>query len=215
VKVIFYVLECMDYEFLQECNTPTIDSLNPHPAYSYGCTTVASVPALLTGYTPICKIAPSCPHNTIPKKYLKRSPFFINNFKEKYLYIPNGWVWWLLKPYLSNLMPKLKKWHERFNTREMIEDFKRRPKGENYLAYFHVMETHPPFLEGLKQVKSGSPEWLERRIKALELADRNLKLLLEEDYDLLIVTADHNLWHDITHPKGFEVFIAIDSRLPP
>jgi len=208
LRVIFYVLECMDYNYLKECNTPNIDSLNPHPAISFGATTVASVPALLTGYIPMCKMSESCPHNALLQKYLKRSPFFINNFKERFLYIPNGWVWWFLKPHLLNVMPYLKVWHKHFNTRRMIEHFKRLPKGKSYLAYFHVMETHPPFLEGAEQIHPNSEVWWSRRKRAVELADLNLKLLLDEDYDLLVVTADHNVEHDVPSELAYEVFIA-------
>jgi len=217
MKVVFYVLECLDYEYLRYCNTPNIDSLNPHPALSFGATTAAAVPALLTGYTPTCIVDRKCPHNTIPRKLIRRTPFFLKeHFKNNvYLYIPNGWTWQFLKPYLTPLMPKLKKWHYKFNTKEMIEDFLERKKPETYFAYFHVMETHPPFLDGTRtDIKPGSPEWWQRRRKAVELADKYLEPLLEmDDLDLLVVCADHNIAHDISTCKGLEVFIAIKSKM--
>jgi len=106
-------------------------------------------------------------------------------------------------------MRKLLKWHERFNTKEMIEDFLHRVKGSHYFAYFQVMETHPPFLDGTEEVKPGSPEYYERRRRAVELADQYLKPLLNLDLDLLVVTADHHIIHYFSHPEASKTFIAI------
>jgi len=210
MKVVFYVLECMDYEYLMSCNAPVIKSLKPHPAYSYGATTAAAVHALLTGYTPTCAASPQCPHTQRPRKMIPPEPFFLKKFKQLFLYIPNGWVFQFVQPYMKNLMPRLLEWHKVFNTKAMVEDFISRSKSDDYFAYFQVMETHPPFLEGLKEVKPSSPEWDARRRKAVEIADKCLELLLSVDYDLLVVCADHNIRHDFAHPDGYKVFIATD-----
>jgi len=215
LRVILYVLECLDYEYLKTCRTPNINSLNPHPAISFGATTVASIPALLTGYFPICTVNPECPHNTVPRKLVPRHPYFLRKYfgGHVYLYIPNGWVWDLLGSWLDPLMPKLKKWWERFNTQEMVEDFLTHYKNNrDYFVYFHVMETHPPFLEGVKEVKAGSEEWWVRRRKAVELADKILQPLLDLDFDLLIVCSDHNIQHDVASPEGFRTFIGMKTK---
>jgi len=214
MKVVFYVLECLDFQYLQTCRTPNIDYLNPHPALSFGATTSAAIPALLTGYLPTCTVDANCPHNTIPEELLPRDPYFLKkHFKENvYLYIPNGWVWGLIGSLLKPMMPKLKKWWESFNTAEMVDDFIKLHKGGNFFAYFHVMETHPPFLEGRKKVEFGSEEWLKRRKKGVELADESLKPLLGLDLDLLVVCSDHNLRHDVSSASALNTFIGTKYR---
>lgn len=54
VRIVLVAVECLEYDFLKECNTPNIDRLGPHPAITMGGCTRASVPALLGGILPRC-----------------------------------------------------------------------------------------------------------------------------------------------------------------
>jgi len=74
MKVVFFVLECTEYDFLQKCHTPNIKSVEIHPAWSWGRMTRASVPALLGGLLPEC-IHKGCYHNKVAKKLV--NPFFL------------------------------------------------------------------------------------------------------------------------------------------
>lgn len=213
---IIICLECLDYEYLKQCNTPNIDSLTPHPALSYGATTRASVPAILGGMLPICKIQ-GCPHVEQAKKMV--DALLLTKYYTKghlFLYVPNGWVYELLKAYMTpEFREKWWFWHNHHHlqpTKLMIEDFLQRlPKLKKpYFAYFHCMETHPPFYPPgeVKYYPAGSAEWWRRRKKAVEYVDKIIKPLLEVDCDDLVVTADHNIRHDVPHPDGLNVFIA-------
>jgi len=203
MKVIVVVIECLEYSFLEECNTPNIDELRPHPAVSYGCTTRAAVPAILGGFLPECIY--KCDYHT----FKWQNPFFLTDLKRKtnlLLYINNGWAFELL----ANFMPEwLRKknldWHDRhadLPTKEMIDDFLSRSL-DSYFAYFHVMETHPPFY-----TPSGSHD----RKEAVEWVDTQIGRLVELDYDCLVVCSDHALEHDVAGSAGLKSFIAADVR---
>ena len=214
-KRIVICLECTSYDFLKKCHTPNIDSLNPHPAKSLGGITRAAVPWLLGGFLPHCEV-PGCPHN----KGLRWSrPFYLTEWKEKsnlFLYVPNGWVLEFLSPFMTpEFRKKILYWHDRHAeqpTGQMIEDFLQiEPKLENgYFAYFHCMETHPPFYPPgpVKEEKPGSPEWWERRKRAVEYVDEAIAPLLKLDVDDLIVTADHNIAYGDWNEDWFSVFLA-------
>jgi len=219
-KRIIVCLECTSYEFLKKCNTPNIDSLNPHPAKSLGGMTRAAVPWLLGGFLPHCEI-PGCPHN----KGLRWSrPFYLTEWKEKssgvFLYVPNGWVLEFLTPFMTpEFRRKILYWHDRHAeqpTGQMIEDFLQiEPKLKNgYFAYFHCMETHPPFYPPGEQVKEGEPveERMRRRKLAVEYVDRAISPLLKLDVDDLVITSDHNLAHGSWNEDWFSVFLATRIR---
>jgi len=218
---IIICLECIDYAYLKECHTPNIDSLNPHPAISYGAITRAAVPAILGGLLPVCTID-GCYHREQIKNW--SNPFFLTHYKEKghlFLYVPNGWVYEYIRHFMT---PEFKKkwwfWHNNHHlqpTKLMVEDFlEQLPKLEKpYLAYFHCMETHPPFYPPgpVKELPAGSPEWWERRKKAVEFVDQAIKPLLEIDCDDLIIIADHNIgFGKPLNPNYFNVFIATRVR---
>jgi hypothetical protein len=189
-----------------KCNVPNIKSLNPHPAKSYGRTTRASVAALLGGFLPTC-LVPNCYHNRIKLE----NPFFLTDLKKKteiFLYVPNGWIMEFLKPFMPGwLWNKMVFYNKNgFNSEEMIKDFLNK-KPENYFAYFHIMETHPPFFTGTGECPRGE-EFTETRRKAVEYVDKIIKPLIEIDGNV-IVTSDHALGHNAyNYESGLDVFIA-------
>lgn len=217
MRVILVAVECLEYDFLKECNTPNIDSLNPHPAMSYGSTTRAAVPAILGGLIPEC----ICRCEEHKLKWV--NPFFLTDLKRKtnlLLYINNGWVFELLTPFMPPwLRQKNLEWHQRHNycpTEEMIDDFISRNLN-NYFAYFHVIETHPPFYVPATKGKSVGEvnkykTYNERRKEAVEWVDSQIGRLMELDYDAMVICADHALDHSFADDRGFRSFIACDIR---
>jgi len=203
-------MECLSYDFLDKCRTPNIKSLNPHPATAYGTVTRASVPALLGGLLPVCRIE-SCEHRRIAKEW--HDPFLLSKYKRKghlLLYIPNGWIYELIRPFIDlQFREKLLKWSNHLDelpTKEMIKDFLGMlPELEKpYFAYFQCMETHPPFF---------SPEGSGDRKRAVEYIDEVIEPLLELDCEI-VVTSDHD-FHTYgsmdNEGKHLEVFIATKS----
>jgi len=96
----------------------------------------------------------------------------------------------------------------------MIEDFLEKVYTLNkpYFAYFHCMETHPPFYPPGwdKKEKPGSPaEWVAKRKAAIEFVDKVIEPLLKIECDDLVITADHNIEHDLPNTKALNVFIAM------
>jgi len=201
------VIECLEYDFLEKCNTPNIDSLNPHPAKSYGRTTRAGVGALLGGILPTCLVK-GCFHNTIRLQ----NPFFLTNIKKKadvYLYMPNGWFLEFLLPFMPEWQRKMMLEYNRkgFDTKAMIDDFLNR-KSENYFAYFHVMETHPPFFKGTDPELPKREGHEKVRREAVEYVDKIIKPLIDLDCRL-VVTSDHAFGHrPENYNTGLDVFIA-------
>lgn len=191
-KRVIVVIEYLSYDYLQKCNTPNIDSLDPHPAWSQGSTTRASVAAILGGFLPICAVK-GCYHQKLFNKWTY--PYTLTDYREKnalFLYVPNGWVLELLESYIRpDLKPLIQKWLSYHDTRDMINDFlsrKEKRDGKGYYAYFHVMETHPPYYPEERGIEDRE----ERRKAAVEYVDRILKPLIDLDCDDLIVTSDHN-----------------------
>jgi len=171
VRVVLVAVECLEYDFLKECNTPNIDKLNPHPAVSMGGTTRAAVAAILGGILPKCVV-----HEVeIDRSYIEKgigltderrrtaceehkfnwtNPFFLTRLKEKtnlLLYICNGWALEYLLPFMPDWLKDLNmRMHDRHSdlpTEHYINDFLSRVKNgmNNYFVYIHVQETHPPF----------------------------------------------------------------------
>lgn len=221
---IMFVFECLEYEFLKECNTPNLDSLNPHPALSYGATTTASVPALLHGFLPVCTID-GCWHRDIAWQ----NPFFLENRRREgklLLYINNGWAFESTLHFVDKeLKLKLLKWHnehEKCPTRLMVSDFIEKAKQyDRYFCYIHGIESHPPFYTPDTvnwSIEERKKHREELRVKAVEFLDKQLGRIMDEvDYDMLIVTSDHALGHDWREAvKGnvnpYKVFIAVDMR---
>ena len=106
MRTILVAIECCEYEWLKKVNTPNIDSLElgPHPAYSFGATTRAAVPALLGGFLPKCTIN-DCAHN----KVRWTNPFFLTSLKKitnLYLGVPNGWALEYLLPFMNDDLRK-------------------------------------------------------------------------------------------------------------
>jgi len=221
-KGIIFVFECLEYDFLKECNTPNLSDLNPHPALSYGATTTAAVPALLHGFLPICTID-KCWHRDLNWQ----DPFFLSHRKREgtlLLYVNNGWAFESILHFVDEeFKQKLLKWHdehEKCPTRFIVSDFIKRVKNiDKYFCYIHAIESHPPFYtpntinwsdEMRKEYKD------ELRIKAIEFIDEQLGRIMDEvDYDILIVTSDHALVHDWREVdekmNPYNVFIAIDK----
>jgi len=206
MRTIMICIECLEHDFLMKCNAPNIKSLDPHPAKSYGRTTRAAVGALLGGFLPTCTI-PNCFHNKIRLE----SPFFLTDLKRKtnlFLYMPNGWFMEFLKPFMPNWLWDMMVYFNRngFDSRKMIEDFLSR-KPTNYFAYFHIMETHPPFFDGTGPCPKGK-EFVETRKRAVEYVDKIIKPLIDLDCNL-IVTSDHAMGHGMfEHETAWNVFIA-------
>lgn len=206
MKTIMICIECLEYSFLMECNAPNIKSLDPHPAKSYGRTTRAAVAALLGGILPTCLI-PDCPHNKINIT----NPFFLTDLSRKtniFLYMPNGWFMEFLKPFIQpQLWEKLMHYNRYgFNSKSMIEDFLQKNPG-NYFAYFHIMETHPPFFSGTAPTPKGE-EFTATRRRAVEYVDEIIKPLIDLDCNL-IITSDHGIDHGIfNYETALNVFIA-------
>jgi len=216
MKVVFFVLECTEYDFLQECYTPNIKSVEIHPAWSWGRMTRASVPALLGGLLPEC-IYKGCYHNKVAKKLV--NPFFLTDLKRKgiptLLYVANGWVMEFLKPFIPDWLWKMlnRQNTEGFNTKEFIDDFlSREPSLNDYFTYFHVQETHPPFFSGTDTELPKREGFDNIRQKAVEYADNLFKPLLNLNLDLLVVTSDHHILHDYWHPRSYDVFIGMKGK---
>lgn len=194
----------------------------PHPAMARGITTAAAMGAFAKGMLPIC-LHRDCSHNDINWQ----DPFFLKNMREKtnfLAYVPNGWGMSFFLPYADEeLKKKNLKWHENHEnlpSEEMVDDFIERDL-DNYFAYFHLMEPHPPFFhpdwKGMSPGEiSDSPETPNpptRRKMAVEWADENVVgRLLEQDYDELVVTSDHPL----DHPGDEEQFVeSVKNGRPP
>jgi len=232
MKRILCVLECTDFSFLKKCQTPNIDKLNPHPAIPLGITTGAATGAFTKGLLPIC-VYKNCYHHQIKWQ----DPFFLKHIKEKtnfLAYVPNGWAMDFFLPYTSGELVKKNyqyhQQHEECVSVTMLDDFIRR-NINNYFAYFHLMESHPPFFhpnwKGMEPGKiNKSPETPDpptRRKMAVEWIDYEIiGRLLKQNYDELVVTADHPLKHPGNElefvksleggkdPEEFQVFIATD-----
>jgi hypothetical protein len=195
----------MDFDYLVKVRPKNITKFDPHPAKSFGATSRAAISAILGGFLPHCRY-PNCYHHQIHLP----DPYFLTNLKaDRFLYlaVPNGWCLELLKPFIyDELWNKLSQMHTKhtpYTTKELVDDFlKIVPKHDKYFAYFHVMETHPPFY---------TPEKIddteERRKSALLWIDEVIKPLLELDSFTLIM-ADHNLEHDFPTGNTLDVFIA-------
>lgn len=217
---IIICLECINYDYLKQCHTPNIDSLDPHPAISYGAITRAAVPAILGGLLPYCKL--ECKRWQVIRKW--SNPFFLTHYHregELLLYVPNGWVIEYLRHFMTNeFYQKWKYWHDHHEeqpTGMMVEDFLQRLDSikRPYLAYFHCMETHPPFYPPgpFKEEKPGSPEWWDRRRRAVEYVDKAIAPLLKVNCDDLVIIADHNIGYGKPlSEKYLEVFMAARIR---
>lgn len=218
-KRILVALECLSYEELMEYKTPNIDKLDPHRATSMGCTTRAAVPALLGGFLPFCQ-QDDCEYDHIKMHRSWTYPHFLTAYKREgklWLYCPNGWVAEYIDPYLRDEIKQLIRTHFAIPDREgefemMIDDFVKRSPNEmdGYFAYFHVMETHPPYYPvdcDIPRNTKEREEREERRRLAVEQVDRSLKRLIDLDADDLIITADHPRDH-----LGTEVFLATRVR---
>jgi len=100
---IILVLDSVGYDVFIEADLPNLKSVGEvHQAISQGFWTLPAVASITAGSLPYCKHE-GCWH----RKLLK--PCF-NIFKEKekegyttYVYTSNGWVYFLLKPYLTSL----------------------------------------------------------------------------------------------------------------
>jgi len=197
-KRVIVVFEMLDYDYLQKCNTPNIDSLNPYPAWSYGATTRASVLAILGGFLPQPAIEDH-PNTGLFNKWT--DPYTLTNYKNVnalFLYVPNGWITELLEPFIRPDLKRLvMKWHTYHDTRDMINDFLKRKEKRGieglekpgYYAYFHILETHDPFYPE----ERGIVGYDERRKASVEYCDRILKPLIDlEEIDDLIILSDHN-----------------------
>lgn len=208
-KRLVVALECLSFDDLAKYDTPNIDSLDPHPATSMGCTTRAAVPALLGGFLPFCEYPPDkCGkgHRDMARGWTY--PYFLTEYKKAgrlWLYCPNGWVAEYITPYLRR---EIKPWilkHYAIPDREgefrlMIDDFLSRDPDsmDGYFAYFHVMETHPPFYPvdcDIPRNTKNREEKEARRKMAVEQTDANLEYLMDLDVDELVVTADHAADH--------------------
>jgi len=213
--VIFYVVECLEYEFLERCDAPNIKSLEPHPAYSFGRNTRAAVAAILGGMIPEC-VYRDCYHNEVRRRLT--NPFFLTDLRRRgvpiFLFIANGWAMELLRHFMPDWLWEmcLRQNKSKFDTREFIDRFlELEPDLDSYFAYFHVQETHPPFFGGDEELPEEEYEDIRRR--AVEYADELLTPLLKLDSDLLVVCGDHHIEHDGWHPKSFETFVATRGEL--
>jgi len=212
MRLIMIVIECLSYEFLMKCDCPNIKSLDPHPAKSYGRTTRAAVGALLGGILPTC-LVPGCFHNRIRLQ----NPFFLTDMRKTnlYLYMPNGWFMEFLKAFMPDWLWKKMLYYNvhGFNSKEMIDDFLSRVP-EDYFAYFHIMETHPPFFDGTDTELPKREGVMNVRKRAVEYVDKIIKPLIDLDCNL-IVTSDHNLAHGPRDwETGLDVFLATRGKFP-
>ncbi|GAH26102.1 unnamed protein product, partial [marine sediment metagenome] len=98
-----------------------------------------------------------------------------------FLYVPNGWVLEFLTPFMSSsFKDKLLKWHDKYDTKAMIEDFLEAQRGlKEYFAYIHIMETHMPFFPpneppGDDKTMSKEELWGKRR-RTVEYMDSVIK----------------------------------------
>lgn len=216
MKRMVICFEMLPYSFLQTCNTPNIDSLElgPHPAKSLGGMTRAAVPWLLGGFTAHCLVK-GCRHN---KGLGWGRAWYLTDMKAKgiplFLYVPNGWVLEFLTPFMSSsFKDKLLKWHDKYDTKAMIEDFLEAQRGlKEYFAYIHIMETHMPFFPpneppGDDKTMSKEELWGKRR-RTVEYMDSVIKPLIDLDSEELVITSDHNIALGEWSPEWFDVFIA-------
>jgi len=150
------------------------------------------------------------------------------------LLTPNGWTFQSFEPFMDNeTKRKNYYWHDRHEfciSSEMIDYFEEK-NLDNYFALFWCQEVHPPFFhpnwKGMEPGKiNKSPETPDpptRRKMALEWIDHEIiGKLLKQNYDELVVTADHPLKHpgnelefvkkleEGKDPEEFQVFIATD-----
>lgn len=218
---ILVALECLSYDELMEYETPNIDALDPHPATAMGCTTRASVPALLGGFLPFCNLGNRCDKNHVDMHRSWTYPHFMTEYHEQnklWLYCPNGWVAEIINPYLRDEIQQMITEHYAIPDREgefemMIDDFISRKPNQmkaGYFAYFHVMETHPPYYPvdcDIPRDTTDREEKEERRALAVKQVDKSLKRLIELDVEDLIITADHPRDH-----LGTQVFLATRVR---
>lgn len=199
MRRVFIVVECLDFAFYEKCNTPNMDSLDPHPAWPLGVTTRATAGAVLGGFLPTCLIK-DCRRDKV------NWHFFLSSLQREGIaflpYINNGWVFDLFFPYISKQMKeKILRWHSRHEhcpTPEMIDDFLRVERNlDNYIAIFWCIESHPPFYSeewrGKDPQQTGVPPQ-ERRKRSVEFIDRAIKPLLELDCELALF-GDHPLAH--------------------
>jgi len=129
--------------------------------------------------------------------------------------MPNGWFMEFLKPFMPKWQWDMMVHYNKhgFDSKKMIEDFINR-KPDNYFAYFHIMETHPPFFDGTDTSlpKREGREKVRRR--AVEYVDKIIKPLIDLDCNL-IVTADHALGHGMfEHNVAWDVFLATRGEFP-
>jgi len=217
MRVIFYVLECTEYDFLVKVKPPNIMSIGDvHPAWSWGRTTRASVGALLGGILPEC-IYKGCWHNKVKEKLV--NPFFLTDLKREgiptYLFIANGWFIEFLKPFMPSWLWKemIRQNKEGFDDKWNVEKaLELSEKHDNYFIYLHIMTCHPPFFEGNDPDLPKLEGFDNVRRRALLYADELLKPLLKLDVDLLLVTSDHHILHDYWHPRAYDVFVAMKGR---
>jgi len=216
MRVIFFVLECTEYDFLQKCDTPNIKSMEIHPAWSWGRTTRASVSALLGGFLPEC-VYKDCYHNKVREKLV--NPFFLTDLKREgipiFLFIANGWALEFLISFMPDWLRKemLKQNKEGFNDEWNIKKaVELADRHDSYFIYLHIMSTHPPFFDGVNTETPKGEGFDNVRKKAVEYADTLLKPLLTLDLDLLVVTSDHHILHDYWHPHGYDVFIGMKGK---
>jgi hypothetical protein len=204
-------LECLSYDDLQKYHTPQVDSLDPHPATSAGCTTRASVPALLGGFLPWCEYE-GCHHYEMRRRW--PWPFFMTTYWEAnrlWVYCPNGWVIELLESFLRDELREMiidrAGIPDRTGEFRLMRDhfLKYEPNLEGYFAYFHIMETHRPYYpesEPYTETFSGKTELLydeefmaRRKRKAVEEVDKLLRPLIDLEVDELVITSDHDEDH--------------------
>jgi len=212
-KRLMICIEAVSYDYLRSVPTPNIDSLDPHPAISMGCTTRATVPALLGGFLPSCELGNNCPKNHLEMLRRWTYPYFLTTYHQSgrlWLYAVNGWVAEYVTPFLNPIIRKLVIEHyaiaDRRGEFKMMRDHFLSCDPDSlpgYFAYFHVMETHPPYYP-YGEVPDNPKE--KKRI-ALQQVDRDLKPLLNLDVDELVITSDHE-----ENYLGRRVFLATRVR---
>lgn len=234
IRRLLVVLECTDIAMLNQCHTPNIDSLDPHPAISYGITTGAAAGAFSRGFLPIC-VYKDCYHHKIKWQ----SPFFLRELSRKtnlFLLTPNGWTFQTFEPFMTEEVKRLNyDWHSRHEdcvSLEMVEYLeKKRPS--DYFALLWLQESHPPYFHpDWKGVSAGeinksprTPDPPTRRKMAIEWIDSAIiSKILQLDYHELVITADHPLSHpgderefiqeleSSRSPQKYQVFLATDIR---
>ncbi len=211
MRLIICVIECLEYDYLMKCNAPNIKSLNPHPSWSFGRTTRASVPAILGGLIPEC-IYRDCIHNKIRKRLV--NPFFLTDLKRKgiptFLFIANGWAMefllFFMPSWLRDEMIKQNKhgFNDEWNVRKACELAR---KHDKFFIYLHMMSTHPSFFNGMDPDLPRREGFDNVRRRAVEYVDKLIKPVIDLDADI-IITSDHHIQHDYWHPRVYDVFIA-------